>query len=73
MLQLDNVSEALHERLAKTAERLRQASGLSDHDLAMAFAGVAVTLASHAHGPVACAEWLRDIADEEERRSLELH
>ncbi len=64
---------ALHERLVNTAERLRQHSGLTDHQLATAFMAVAQTLATEAHGPVNAAEWLRDVADATEAGALERH
>ena len=68
-----NVAEALHERLTETAEHLRQKSGLSDHELAVAFMGVGATLAHQAHGAVGAAEWLRDVADQIEAKDLDRH
>lgn len=61
------VASHLFDRLAETAERLRQDRLLTDHEIAVAFMSVGVTLARHAHGPMPAAEWLRDIADHVER------
>lgn len=61
------VARHLFDRLAETAEGLRRDRVLTDHEIAVAFMGVGVTMAQAAHGPMQAAEWLRDIADQVER------
>ncbi|WP_273524570.1 hypothetical protein [Rhodosalinus sediminis] len=64
----DEIREHLFGKLAETAERIRRGGAMDDEQLAAAFLGVGVTVATRAFGPVQAAEWLRDIADQIERR-----
>lgn len=57
------VARHLYDRLTETADKLRRDQVLTDHEIAVAFMGIGVTLAKNEHGPVNAAEWLRDIAD----------
>ena len=61
------VARHLFDRLAETADILRRDRVLTDHEIAVAFMGIGVTLAKAEHGPMQAAEWLRDIADHVER------
>ena len=61
------VARQLFDRLAETAQKLRRDRVLTDHEIAVAFTGIGVTLAKAEHGPMQAAEWLRDIADHVER------
>ena len=66
------VARHLFDRLAETADILRRDRVLTDHEIAVAFMGIGVTLAKAEHGPMQAAEWLRDIADEVElQRSMQ--
>ena len=66
----DQIRDHLFEKLAETAESIRQGGVMDDHQLAAAFLGVGLTVAQHACGPVGAAEWLRDMADEIEHKEL---
>ena len=61
------VARHLFDRLAETADILRRDRVLTDHEIAVAFMGIGVTLAQAEHGPMQAAGWLRDIADHVER------
>lgn len=63
----DQIRDHLYQRLAETAESIRRGGAMTDEQVTCAFLGVGVTLAQHICGPVAAAEWLRDMADEIER------
>lgn len=66
------VARHLYDRLTETADKLRRDQVLTDHEIAVAFMGIGVTLAKNEHGPVGAAEWLRDIADHIERGDMML-
>ncbi|WP_084863718.1 hypothetical protein [Salibaculum halophilum] len=68
----DEIREHLFDKLAETAESIRQGGAMDDEQLAAAFLGVGVTVSARAFGPVQAAEWLRDIADQIERRDERL-
>ncbi|QYX55507.1 hypothetical protein K1T73_10375 [Roseovarius sp. SCSIO 43702] len=63
----DEIRDHLFQKLTETAESIRQGGAMTDHQITVAFLAVGVTLAQHIGGPVAAAEWLRDMADEVER------
>lgn len=66
----DEIRHHLFDKLAETAESIRQGGAMDDHQLATAFMGIGLTLAETAYGPVGAAEWLRDMADEIERKTV---
>ena len=59
----NEIRHHLFNKLAETAESIRQGGAMDDHQLATAFMGIGLTLAEKAYGPVGAAEWLRDMAD----------
>jgi len=67
------VARHLYDRLTETATKLRIDQVLTDHEIAVAFMGIGVSLAKAEHGPAMAAEWLRDIADHVERDEPALH
>ncbi|MBC7164840.1 MAG: hypothetical protein H5U15_07555 [Roseovarius sp.] len=69
----DEIRDHLYQRLAETAESIRQGGAMTDHELASVFLGIGLTLAAHAHGPINAAEWTRDAADEIERGAFSLN
>ena len=69
----DETRAHLFDKLAETAEGIRQDRLLSDREIATAFLAVGLTVARHSFGPVQAAEWLRDCADNVERDGGELH
>lgn len=68
----DEIREHLFGKLAETAESIRRGGAMDDQQLAGAFLGVGVTVATGAFGPVQAAEWMRNIADQIERRDHRL-
>jgi hypothetical protein len=60
----------LYDKLAETAESIRQGGAMDDEQLATAFLSIGLTVANSAFGPVQAAEWLRDMADQIERDEL---
>ncbi len=67
------VARQLYDRLAETAQKLRRDRVLTDHEIAVSFMGIGVTMAKAEHGAANAAEWLRDIADHVERDEPALH
>ena len=68
----DEIRSHLFDRLAETAEKMRQERLLGDGEIAAAFLAVGLTVAKHSFGPVQAAEWLRDMADETEAEEKRL-
>lgn len=66
------IREHLFNRLASTAEKIRQGGVMNDEQLTAAFLGVAISVATSAFGAAQAAAWLRDAADQIENGDARL-